>query len=191
MIQEHPPYSPIIRSLWALDRDAIRGHFLRLDPETRKARFAGELSDEAVACYARDILRFDSVVLGAFVGGKLRGIAELRGFLGGWPTTAEAAFSVEQEWQNRGIGEALFDHILAAAQNRGVKTLSMICLRENVRMKQLAQKHDATLHHEPGTIEASLDPHWPTPLSIFREMSKETQGIAHAMWHWPDTLSLP
>lgn len=180
---------PIIRRLWGPDLEAIQAHFLRLDPDTRQARFAGHLNDAAVARYAQNILRLDSLVYGAFVDGRLRAVAELRGLFNGWPATAEAAFSVESNWQNRGIGEALFDHILAVAQNRGVRTLYMICLRENERMTHLARKHDARLHHEPGAIEATLAPHWPTPMSLFDEAFRESRGFACAILQWPDGRS--
>ena len=55
--------------------------------------------------------------------------------------TAEAAFSVERDWQDQGIGDALITRVIAAAQNRGVNRLDMICLPENRKMQHLAVKH--------------------------------------------------
>ena len=175
---------PDIRRLWAVDQEAILSHLLSLDSETRRIRFAGTISDQGIEDYASGILRYDSVICGAFIDGKLRAIAELRGLMNGWPTSAEAAFSVEPAWQNRGIGDTLFDHILAIAQNRSVKTLYMICLRENERMKHLAVKHKAQLEYHPGEVEAHLDTHWPTPFSMVREIAGETRGLTSAMLNW-------
>lgn len=174
-----------IRRLWALDQRSITDHFLRLDTETRRARFAGMISDDGIRTVAEKVLSYDSVVCGAFVHGALHAVAELRGLTHRWPGTAEAAFSVDMDWQNRGIGDALLDHILGRAQNRGVKTLQMICLRDNGRMRRLAAKHNARLQVEPGAIIATLNPHWPTPVTLYREVLHDTGGMAHALLRWP------
>ena len=175
----------LIRRLWAVDQEAISNHLLRLDAETRRVRFGGAINDESVKAYASCILRYDSIVCGAFINGTLRAIAELRGLYRSWPAMAEAAFSVEPDWQNGGIGDALFERVIAFARNRGVKTLYMTCLRENERMRHLAAKHHAQLYFCPGEVEATLDPNWPTPLSLAMEIADETRGMTQAMFRWP------
>ena len=175
----------LIRRLWAVDQEAISNNLLRLDAETRRVRFGGAVNDESVKAYARRILRYDSIVCGAFSSGTLRAIAELRGLYRSWPAMAEAAFSVEPDWQNGGIGDALFERVIAFARNRGVKTLYMTCLRENERMRHLAAKHHAQLYFCPGEVEATLDPNWPTPLSVAIEIADETRGLTQAMFRWP------
>ena len=90
----------------------------------------------------------------------------------------EAAISVEPDWQNIGIGGALFERMLAMAQNRGVKAIHLICLRENRRMQHLAAKHDARLGLDQYEAQATLYLCWPTPSSLAIEIIGETQSYA-------------
>lgn len=174
-----------IRRLWQADRQDIVDHFLRLDAESRRLRFGVPQKDIGVQRYAERILGMDSVVFGAFVDGGLRGLAELCGFLWHWPRTAEAALSIERDWQDAGIGDALFTRLIAAAQNRSVRTLHMTCLRENERMQHLARKHEAVLEFIPGEVQATLDPPRPTLLSLTEEFLGETRSFGRAVLHVP------
>lgn len=177
----HPIIPPDIRRLWHTDKPILRAHFDRLGPETRRLRFGAAVSPAFVADYADHVLSFDNIVYGAFIEDTLRGVGELRTLLGQWPKRAEIALSVESDWQHEGIGDALFLRIVAAARNRGVSTLYMQCLRENGPMRRLAQRHAAALSFDLGEVEATLDPPWPTPLSLAEEMMGETRSYLRAM----------
>ncbi|WP_108815105.1 GNAT family N-acetyltransferase [Loktanella sp. Alg231-35] len=168
--------------LSAASQKSICDHFQRLDLTSRWARFCGAISDEDVLKYAQNIFRHNAVVCGALVEGQLRGVVELRGLFQSWPSTAEAAFSVEPDWQNIGIGDALFERMFAMARNRGVRTIQMICLKENSRMRHLAAKHDAQLHYDQDATEAILRPFWPTPASLMEEIVGETRSYAHRLF---------
>lgn len=161
-------FHPLIRRLWPVDQSKLADHFHRLDAETRRLRFGGHVADDFVDDYADRLLSADAIVFGAFLDGELRGVAELRGV---WDSSrsAEVALLVEPDWQEGGIGEALFNRLLAAAQNRRLKSLHMLCLRENGPMRALAKKHHASLEIDASNIEATLAPTWPTPLSLFEE----------------------
>ncbi|SLN20723.1 Acetyltransferase Pat [Roseovarius litorisediminis] len=172
-----------IRKLWKRDQDAIRDHFLRLDRGSRRMRFAAAVSDAFVESYTKELLSYDAVIFGAFCDGELRAVAELRGLFHSWPMSAEAAFTVESGWQDIGIGEALFNRLVSAAQNRGVKRLNMLCLRENDRMRHLARKHHAVLEFHEGEVEATLAPPWPTPMSLTEELIGETTNYARNILH--------
>ena len=176
------PQDILVSRLYAANQDSIRDHFLRLDIRSRRARFCGTVSDVGVLEYAQNIFRYDSIVCGASVDGQLRGIVELRGVFHSWRSTTEAAFSVELDWQNIGIGDALFERMFAMAQNRGVRTVQMICLKENSRMRHLAAKHHALLRDDQDAIEAVLHPYWPTPASVVKEIVGETRGYAHRLF---------
>lgn len=165
----------VVRRLRFGDQEEICDHFLRLDAQSRRARFCGAVSDDAILRYARNVLRYDSIACGAFISGHLRGLVELRGLFHFWPSRTEAAFSVEVGWQNIGIGDALFEQMFATAQNRGVRTIEMMCLRENCNMRHLAAKHKAQLVFDTDTVEAILHPIWPTPYSIAEEIIVETK----------------
>lgn len=185
MLHKTSHIRPGIRRLWNSDQAILVDHFQRLDPPTRHQRFHGAVSDCFLADYAEKLLSADSVVFGAFPDGHLRGVAELRGFLGSWSRTAEVALLVEPAWQDAGIGDALLNRLIAAAQNRGVKKLHMMCLRENVAMRNLAKKHKAKLEINISDIEATLDPHWPTPMSVYQEMFGETRAYLGMFFHPP------
>ncbi|TDT76786.1 acetyltransferase (GNAT) family protein [Litoreibacter halocynthiae] len=174
-----------IRRLRASDRQVLVDHFLRLDPETRRLRFGGLVCDEFVRGYAENILSRDSVVFGAFVEDDLHGVAELRGLRKNWPETAEVALSVEPTWQHEGIGDTLLNRLIAAAQNRGVKSLHMQCLRENRQMQHLAKKHDAVLHFDMGEVDATLATPWPTFHSVCVELFGDTRRLISRALHLP------
>ncbi len=166
---------PDIRRLLQSDQPDLVDFFNRTDLQTRRLRFCSQVSDDYVTSYAEGLVSSDSVAYGAFTDQALRGISELRILPGSWPRTAEIALMVEPDWQERGIGDALFDRVLTAAQNRNIKSIYMLCLRENKRMQHLAKKHDAILQFDIGEVEAALTPPWPTPMSLFYEMFTETR----------------
>jgi GNAT superfamily N-acetyltransferase len=158
--------SIVIHRLYAADHEDIRDHFLRLDDQSRRSRFCGAVKDSGLASYAQNIFRDDSIICGASVSGQLRGLVELRGACDAGPVATEVAFSVERDWQNMGIGDALFEHMFAIAQSRGVRTLQMMFLKENIGMQHLAVKHHAQLQYGSDAIDAVLYPHGPTPEPI-------------------------
>jgi RimJ/RimL family protein N-acetyltransferase len=53
------------------------------------------------------------------------------------PTIAEVAFVVQDDWQNRGLGSALFQELLAAAAARGITQFQASVLADNPRMLDL------------------------------------------------------
>lgn len=176
------PHRILVCRLYEASQKNIYDHFHRLDITSRRARFCGAISEDGVLKYAQNIFRKDGLVCGAFVNGQLRGVVELRGLFQSWPSTTEAAFSVEPDWQNIGIGDALFERMFAMAQNRGVRTIQMMCLKENSRMRHLATKHNALLRSEHDVSEAILHPYWPTPASVLKEIVGETKGHAHRVF---------
>ena len=118
----------------------------------------------------------DAIVHGFFIGGELRGAAELRPIGGRLSKQAEAAFSVETQWQSHGIGSALLQRTLLTARNRGISHLHMACLADNRRMQQLARKFDAELSFDFGEVVAAVEAPHPTPLSVVRELISDGQG---------------
>ncbi|WP_282027873.1 GNAT family N-acetyltransferase [Ruegeria faecimaris] len=172
----------VVRRLGFGDQDKICDHFLRLDVQTRRARFCGAVDDNGVLSYAQNILRYNSIACGAFVWGQLRGLVELRGLFHSWPSKPEVALSVEAEWQGIGIGDALFRQMYAMAQNRGVRTIQMMCLKENRHMRYLAAKHNARFVADADVVESVLHPNWPTPTSIAIEIFAEIRAHSHLLF---------
>lgn len=175
------PDGGLIRKMWMGESARYRNHLLRLDRESRNRRFGGGVSDAYIRKHVTPSMWLDAVVHGFFVDGELRGAAELRPIGGQMSKQAEAAFSVEKEWQSHGVGSALLEHTLLTARNRGIRHLHMACLADNHRMRQLARKFDADLSFDFGGVVGEVEAPHPTPLSLVRELVSDSHGVATAM----------
>lgn len=169
------------RRLWPSDMPLFRAHLLRLDPVSRHQRFGGGMSDDFVAHYAENCFGKGDLVFGAFVDGSLCGAAELRSSEAIWTEQAphqrhvhaEAAFSVEQEYRRRGIGEQLFRRIQRAASNHGVETIEIVCMPDNIGMIRLAAKFKAQFTFEENQYTGRLIARQPTALSLMQEFQRD------------------
>ena len=183
-----------IRRLWPSDKEAFRDHLLSLDPRSRHLRFGGGMSDEFLARYAENCFGKGDLIYGAFVDGKMVGAAELRSNQAIWSEQApfgrhihaEAAFSVDDGYRRRGIGEKLFKRILRAATNHGVETIEIVCLPENIGMQNLARKFKAEFTFEQNALTGRLTARPPTALSLIREASGDALDFGAALFdaHW-------
>lgn len=173
-----------LRKLWIGDLGALRAHLKRLDPEARRLRFAGVITDQFIDAYVDTAFRLDATIFGVFIDGEIRGSAELRSIFGGKTPDAEAAFAVETDWQGQGLGSALMDRILTTAQNRGIARLHMICLSENARMRHIAGKFGARLTFAEGEVTGEVVPKSPTPASLLDEFVHDAQGFVTAVFDW-------
>jgi len=185
------PSSPVeIRRLWPSDKELFRDHLLNLDQRSRHLRFGGGMSDEFLVRYAENCFGKGDLLYGAFVDGKLIGAAELRSNQAIWSEPppfgrgvhAEAAFSVDQDYRRRGVGEKLFRRILRAATNHGVETIEIVCLPENVGMQNLARKFDAHLTFEANLLSGRLTARRPTASSLIREASGDALDFGASLF---------
>jgi len=175
----HP--SPAIRRLWPADIADFRAHLLRLDQASRNMRFGGTVTDSFVSEYADTLARPDAVVFGAFADGRLVAVAEPRMLFDAGGASAEAAFSVEESYQDKGIGDALMSRLIAAAQNRGIRSVYMMCLAGNARMRHLARKHDAEIEFDEGEVRGTVRHAWPDMASLTEEVLGEAFGFTRAL----------
>ncbi len=180
-MQDVLPHGGLIRKLWIGEAEHYRDHLLRLDPVSRRNRFAGTVSDDFVRRYAELALGMDAVIHGFFVDGVLRGAAELKPIGQPLSNEAELAFSIEKSWQSHGVGSALLERTLLAARNRGLKFLHMACLADNKRMLELARKFEAELSFDFSSVVGEVTAPRPTPLSVMREILADSHGFATAM----------
>jgi GNAT superfamily N-acetyltransferase len=143
-----------IRELSAGEAPLYCAHLLRLDAESRRNRFNGTVSGAYIRSYAAPSNLADATIHGFFIEGALRGVAELRPLPA---CAAEVALSIEKDWQGHGVGAALLERAFAAARTRGIKSLHMTCLAENLRMEQLARKFNADLKVVSGSVIGKLE----------------------------------
>jgi GNAT superfamily N-acetyltransferase len=172
------PHTGTIRKLWPSEREAFIAHLLRLDVDTRRNRFGTAVNDEFLTHYAQQTFGVGGIVFGYVENGEVRGAAELRGLDDVTTDGAEAAFSVEQAWRRRGIGEILFQHLITAARNRNHGRLFMTCLRSNLPMQALARKYSAVLERDIDEVQGLLDAGKPTPFTLIDEAMDDARSFA-------------
>jgi GNAT superfamily N-acetyltransferase len=170
-----------IHRLWPADVSTFRDHLLRLDAQSRHMRFGGGMSDDFIARYAESCFGQGDLVFGAFIDGSMRGAVELRSSEAIWTEQApfqrhihaEAAFSVEEPYRRRGVGEQLFRRIERAASNHGVETIEIVCTADNIGMLRLAAKFKTQFTFEENQMTGRLTARRPTALSLLREASRD------------------
>jgi GNAT superfamily N-acetyltransferase len=175
--------------MWSQESDKFRDHLLRLDRESRRMRFGMAVSDAFIIDYALRIGEMKCLVYGFFVDGQMRAAAEMRQIGESWSTDAEGAFSVEPEYQNRGIGTEMLGRIIRAARNRGVSRLYMNCLAENHKMQRICRKFEADLHFDHGEVIGRVLPALPTYLSLWEEAVDDTNGFVMAVFDMPKQIA--
>lgn len=180
-MSDHRNWSGVSRKLWSTESDKLRDHLLRLDPESRRLRFAHGVSDGFIEDYAARMSEFGSIVYGHFVNGEIRAAAELRKLADTWQHDAEAAFSVESDYQDNGLGTELMGRVIRAARNRGVTSLYMSCLAENKKMQAIARKHDAELRFEYGEVIGEIVPEGASYFSMLAEAVDDRVGFMMAV----------
>ena len=122
------------RKLYATEYYMYRDHLLRLDDESRRMRFGMNVDDAFITGYTNRLHDMKSIVYAYIIGGEVRAAAELRPLGFQMQGEAEAAFSVEKDWQDSGIGTELLGRVVRAARNRSISRVYMNCLGESGRM---------------------------------------------------------
>jgi RimJ/RimL family protein N-acetyltransferase len=180
---------PAFRKLTAADAPLLAGHLKRLEPSDRQLRFWGGVTDASIDDYCAKLDWTAAIVIGAFVGGELRGVGELVRVRMVPRIMAEVAFSVEGPWQNAGLGTELLRRVLTVARNRCIDRVYMMCLAENRKMQKIARKFEAVLSFEEGEVEARILPAWPSYFSLMEEAVEDTRALFPAIFDpaslWP------
>lgn len=184
MVESHI-WGGTIRKLWFTEAEKFRDHMLRLDAESRRMRFGMAVDDGFIKNYASQAVQLESIIYGFFVGGEMRAAAELRVIGDGWSGEAEAAFSVEKEYQDSGVGTELLGRLILTARNRGVSRMYMNCLSTNRKMQRVAKKYAAELVFDYGEVVGQLKPAMPTPLSLWTEAIDDGSGFVMAVFEFP------
>lgn len=169
MCRTAPPGRARFRRLGAADRAARLAHFARLGGEARRARFLGAAPPPAAPEPA--------LALGAWIDGRLRGVAELH-TLPSRPATAELGISVEPAFQGRGLGGALLGRLIVLARNRGIRRLVTFCAEDNARARALLRRAGARLRLDPGEARAELELLPASPATLALEALDHWETIA-------------
>lgn len=181
-MSDRRPLTGTIRKLLPAETVKFRDHLLRLDKDSRRMRFAHGVSDSFIEDYASRMNELGSIVYGHLdETGEVRAAAELRKLGDTWGKEAEAAFSVEKAYQERGLGNELMGRVIRSARNRGVHHLFLSCLAENGRMQAIARKHDADLKFEYGEVIGDIVPQEANYFSLLAEAVEDRVGYMMAV----------
>jgi len=170
-----------IRKLWPTEQNKFRAHLLRLDRDSRRMRFAHGVSDSFIEDYAGRMNEMGSIVYGYFIDEEVHATAELRKLSDTWGREAEAAFSVERAFQEKGIGSELMGRVIRSARNRGVERLYLSCLPENAKMQSIARKHEAELRFEYGEVFGEILPQGADYFTMMAEAVDDRVGFLLAV----------
>ena len=151
-----------IRSLSARHRPRILAHLLALDTSDRYLRFGYAAADDQIRRYVERIAFERDEIFGVFNRRlELIALAHLAyepsvDSRPERPSAAEFGVSVAVRGRGRGYGARLFDHAVLRARNRGVDTIVIHALSENVAMLRIVRNAGATIERTGVDSEAHL-----------------------------------
>lgn len=163
--------------LWTGQNRQVEQHLRRLSPRDRQWRFGSMVSDGFIHEYCHGYNFFNPLAVGYFSGGVLRGIGEVYfkpdniwfDHTRPWGRDCEAAISVEAEFQGQGVGSELFRRIVLLARNRGIESLSMLCLADNVKIQKIARHYAADFQRVDSQTEGYIHLDLPDFFTLMEE----------------------
>ena len=125
-----------VRPIRPTDKDALRSAFGRLSERSRYQRFMTPIDElsESQLRYLTEVDHSDHEALVAFDPPSGDGVGVARFVRLADPTTAEAAVTVVDEWQGRGLGTGLCRLLAERARDEGIARFSALLLASNHQM---------------------------------------------------------
>jgi GNAT superfamily N-acetyltransferase len=187
----------LVRPILPQDKDQLREGFTRLSQRSRYRRFLtslDSLSDEQLR-YLTEIDYADHMAWVALDPARpgRPGIGVARYVrLADEPATAEAAVTVLDDDQGRGIGTILLEILAASARQHGITCFRAYVMADNAPMMEILQGLGATVAHEGSLlrvdtpIPASPDELPDTPTGrVFKSVAK--RALPPFLLHYPGT----
>lgn len=132
-------------------RSHLKGHYRSLGRGSRRLRFMGSPSTEALDRLAD---RADPELLLEIVeDGSVRAVLEAYATS---PGHVEIAISVEDRYQGQGLGSALLEGLTVLA-SRSFQTADLFCLRENRVLLRLVSQLGARVRFAEGEIHIEIE----------------------------------
>ena len=151
-----------IRAVRPDDFDAVRDVHAKMSPDNLYLRFFS-MSPLAAEREARRICREpapDHAALLALLDGEVVGCGTYER-AGAGSLSAEVAFTVADDLQNRGIGMLLLEHLVSLARGRGFRAFTAETLSENAAMLRVFA--DAGLQAQRSLVDGVYDLTFPLP----------------------------
>ena len=179
----------IVRPIRASDRDLLLDGFERLSPQSRYRRFLAPMEDlsEPMLRYLTEVDHHDHEAIGAIdpVSGHGIGIARYVR-LEDRPDAAEAAVTVADDWQGRGLGTLLLGALADRARDEGIRTFTGVILAANQEMLEVLEPvaRVRVVDREAGTI--AVEAEVPSDRAELRRLLRVVQaGNGPARWTSP------
>ena len=182
-----------IRAARPDDFDAVRDMHAKMSPDNLYLRFFS-MSPLVAEQEARRICRApapDHAALLAMLDGELVGCGTYEQ-AGAGSLSAEVAFTVADDMQNRGVGMLLLEHLVSLGRGRGFRAFTAETLNENARMLRVFA--DAGLQAQRSLVDGVYDFRFPLPADeadatlgtyrdtvAVREQSADVASIRHAL----------
>ncbi|MDG2303488.1 MAG: GNAT family N-acetyltransferase [Candidatus Binatia bacterium] len=189
-----------LRRLRQGDRPALVAAFDRLSPESRYWRFFTSMP--RIPAHVLDgLMQADDDHFAIVATGVTEGTAEVEGYgiarfarLSDAPDTAEAAVTVVDQMQRRGLGSRLLSCLVEAALERGITKFRAEVLRSNAKMNALLHEFDENARpiHVDGPmavylVELGREPAGP----LFRLLNLAAKGVQVVVRHLPGMHHTP
>lgn len=171
----------VVRKVLPSELHLVRDHLQRLDADARQRRFSHNVTDAFIDSYTAKLGNIGNMTFAYFIEGRVTAVAELKRTRIGWGHVAEAAFSVERDFANKGLATLLMGRVIRSARNRGIRQLQLYCMADNAKMQAIARHYHADLRFEDGAVIADIVPKHFDYLSLVAEAFEDRFAIAHAV----------
>jgi ribosomal protein S18 acetylase RimI-like enzyme len=150
------PQLPASGRLGPQHRRQVADHLLALNLEDRSRRFLVGASDSYIEQYVRGIDFDAGFVLGAFDGGRLRGLAHAASGQENGEPILEVGLSVSGDCRRRGVGRELLRACLVRAHKRTAGLVIVLYRPDNQAMAATARSLGATPRLDDGDVRAEF-----------------------------------
>jgi GNAT superfamily N-acetyltransferase len=190
----------LMRPVRPSDYELLREGFADLSQQSRYQRFLAPMErlPDSMVRYLTEVDHHDHEAIVALDPVSGRGIGVARFVrLRDRPGVAEAAVTVIDDWQGRGVGTLLLEALALRAREEGIETFTAIMLAANHEILEVLE-HLArvrVIDRQTGAVQVEVDipPTGFTPQ--FRELLRASYGgvraIADASVHNPDGRARP
>jgi RimJ/RimL family protein N-acetyltransferase len=179
----------VVRPIAPEDAEALVRGFERLSEQSRYQRFLTGLRElnESEVRYLTDVDHRDHEALIAFEAGGEDAVGFARFVRNADGDSAEAAVTVIDEWQGRGLGGALTRLLADRAREEGVVRFTALLLASNVQIQDVFRSLGPTrvISSDAGTleIEVEIPPKGIGPLAgVLRVLAGGTAELATPPW---------
>ncbi|HJR86577.1 MAG TPA: GNAT family N-acetyltransferase [Acidimicrobiia bacterium] len=146
----------VLRPVRPEDKPLLVAGMARLSDRSRRQRFlvATEHLTRAQLAYLTEVDQRDHHAWGVLSNGEPVAIGRLVRLD---DDEGEVAITVLDDWQGRGIGEILIQHLAGLAREAGIKRLIFVSLPENVGIARLLARFENISKTEDGLVTTTIE----------------------------------